>query len=187
MIVGPIAILVASAILQVAGVFTSVQSSVQLTACLPVNSFLQVCPNNPSILQIAVNYLFGPLIPGAGQVLISPLADAASVGFLLAFIALLPMASFDGGHVCGTLWGAGKARVATYLSVVLLLVLDTNELLYWGVAIVVLLIGGRPLKLSFMDEVSAVSRKRVLIYLLLLVIAFLAIPIPHDIATLPLT
>jgi hypothetical protein len=96
------------------------------------------------------------------------------------------MAAFDGGHISSTLWGPGRARVATYLSVILLLVLDTNELSYWGVAIAVLLIGGRPLKLTFMDEVSGVSRMRVIIYLALLAVAFLTIPIPHDIATLPL-
>jgi membrane-associated protease RseP (regulator of RpoE activity) len=188
MILGPVALLAASVILQVIGDVTSVQSSVVLTTCQSVNSFVQVCPGNPSVIQLGIDYLLGPLIPGvtAGHGLVSPLGDGAAVGFLLAFVSILPMATFDGGQISNVLWSAGRARVATYLSVVLLLALDTNELLYWGVAIAVLLVGGRPLKLSFMDEVSKVSRKRLLIYLGLLLVAVLAVPIPHDIATIPL-
>ena len=118
--------------------------------------------------------------------MVSPIGDGATVGFLLVFVAMLPMASFDGGQVSSALWSVGRARIATYLSVLVLLALDTNELAYWGVAIAVLLVGGRPLKLSFMDDISRVSRKKLFIYLGLLLVAFLAVPIPHDIATIPL-
>jgi membrane-associated protease RseP (regulator of RpoE activity) len=189
MIVGPLALLAISTVLQVIGSLTAVQSSVVLTACQSVNAFVQVCPANPSVIQLGLGYVLGPLLPavGAGHVLVSPLGDGATVGFLLVFLALLPMASFDGGQISGVLWGTSKARVATYLSVVVLLALDTNELAYWGVAIAVLLVGGRPLKLSFMDDISTVSKRRLLIYLGLLFLAFLLIPIPHDIATIPLT
>ena len=188
MIVGPLAVLAASVVLQIIGDVTAVQSSIQLTSCLTVNSVVQVCPGNPNIIQLALGYLLGPLMPNlaTGYGLVSPLSDGATVGFLLVFIAMLPMASFDGGQISSVLWSPGKARVATYLSVALLLALDTNELLYWGVAIVVLLVGGRPLKLSFKDDISGVSRNRLFIYLGLLLVAFLAVPIPHDIATIPL-
>ena len=188
MIVGPLALLAVSIVLQVLGDLTAVQSSVVLTSCQSVNSFVQVCPANPSVIQLGLDYLLSPLLPAvaAGHGLVSPLGDGATVGLLLVFVAMLPMASFDGGQISNALWSTGRARVATYLSVVALLVLDTNELLYWGVAIAVLLVGGRPLKISFMDDISKVSRRRVYIYLGLLLIAFLAVPIPHDIATIPL-
>jgi membrane-associated protease RseP (regulator of RpoE activity) len=189
MIIGPLTILAVSVVLQIVGDVAAVQSSIQLTSCITVNSLLQVCPGNPSLIQLALSYPLGSLMPtlAAGHGLVSPLGDGATVGFLLAFVAILPMASFDGGQISSVLWGTGKARVATYLSVLVLLVLDTNELSYWGVAIAVLLVGGRPLKVSFMDDISGVSRKRLFIYLGLLVVAFLALPIPHDIATIPLT
>jgi hypothetical protein len=188
MIVGPLFVLAAAVVLEIAGDFTAVASSAQLTSCQTVNSFVSVCPVNPSVIQLGIDYLLGPVVPALSSpnTLISPLGDAATVGFLLFFVAVLPMASFDGGHLANTLWSSGRARVATYLSVALLLALDTNELAYWGVAIVVLLVGGRPLRLSFKDEISKVSRTKLLIYLAVLLIAFLAIPIPQDIATVPL-
>lgn len=188
MIVGPLVALAAAVVLQIAGDITAVQTSVQLTSCQSVNSLVSVCPLNPSVIQIGINYLLGPFVPALSSPnsLVSPLGDAAAVGFVIFFVALLPMASFDGGHIANTLWRTGKARVATYLSVILLLALDTNQLLYWGVAIAVLLVGGRPLKLSFKDEISSVSRTKLLIYLAVLLVAFLAIPIPQDIATIPL-
>ena len=188
MIVGPLAVLGVAIVLQVLGNLTAVQSSVALTSCQSVNSFVQICPANPSVIQLGLDYLLSPLLPAvaAGHGLVSPLGDGATVGLLLVFVAMLPMASFDGGQISSVLWSSGRARVATYLSVVLLLVLDTNELLYWGVAIVVLLVGGRPMKISFMDDISRVSRRRVYVYLVLLLVAFLAVPIPHDIATIPL-
>ena len=188
MIAGPLALLAVSIVLQFVGDLTAVQSTSVLTSCLSVNPYVQVCPANPSVLQLGIAYLLGPLTPAvaAGHGLVSPLGDGATVGFLLAFIAILPMASFDGGQISNALWGAGRARVATYICVVVLLALDTNELLYWGVAIAVLLVGGRPLKLSFMDDASRASRRKLYVYLGLLVVAFLVVPIPHDIATIPL-
>jgi hypothetical protein len=188
MIVGPLAVLAASIVLQVIGDLTAVQSSVVLTTCQSVNSLVQVCPSNPSVIQLGLGYLLGPLLPAvaAGHGLVSPIGDGATVGFLLVFVAMLPMASFDGGQVSSVLWSVGRARIATYLSVLVLLALDTNELAYWGVAIAVLLVGGRPLRLSFMDDISRVSRKKLFIYLGLLLVAFLAVPIPHDIVAIPL-
>ena len=189
MILGPLAALAVAVVLQIAGDLTAVQSAVQLTSCQSVNSLVQVCPINPSVIQLGIDYLLSPFTPAVavGHGLVSPLGDAATVGFMLYFVAVLPMASFDGGHLASVMWGTGRARLLTYLSVAVLLALDTNQgLFYWGVAIAVLLVGGRPLKLSFRDGLSGVSRGKPYVYLVLLLLAFLSVPIPHDIATIPL-
>lgn len=188
MLVGPVAAFSAAVLLQFAGDITAVQTSAQLSTCLTIYGLFQACPINPSMIQLAIAFALGPFVPSlsSGHSVVSPIGDGATVGLVLVFVALLPMSSFDGGHVSNLIWGPRGARVATYLCVLVLLALDATQTLYWGVAIAVLLIGGRPLSLSFQDDVSEVSAWRRSMYLGLLLAAFLVIPIPHDIATVPL-
>jgi hypothetical protein len=108
------------------------------------------------------------------------------VGFILAFIGLLPMTIYDGGLLSCIAWGERAARVTTYLSVLLLLLIDMNYATYWAVAIVALLLAGRPVRLKLLDEVSALSSSRRWVFIGSLVLAFLCLPVPHSLATFPL-
>ncbi len=185
MVVGPLLILAASIALEVAKGLATYSSTVQLTSCQSVNSIVSVCPLNPSVLQAVIDRMVGGLFPASqGSLLLSPIGDAATVGFLLFFVSALPMASFDGGHLSTVAWGSTAARGATYLSVLALIVLDTP--FYWGIAIVGLLLAGRSVRMQFLDEVSGVSRNKRLLYLLLIVIAFMCVPLPQNLATVPL-
>ena len=185
MLVGPFVTLAAAVVLEVAKGIAAYASSVQLLACTAVNSFVTVCPLNPSILQAGLDRALALVAPSASAgTLLSPVGDAATVAFLLVFVGVLPMAAFDGGHLSSAAWGSRGARAATYLSVLVLIVLDTP--FYWGVAIVVLLLAGRPVQVQVLDEVSALSKNRRLIYLVAIVIAFMCVPIPQNLATVPL-
>ena len=186
MVVGPLTMLLAAVVLEACRGLTSYVSSVQLTSCQAVNSVVSVCPINPSVLQAAEDWL-GGLLPHAssqGSLVLSPVGDAAAVGFLLAFVSIMPMASFDGGHLASTVWGTRGARAATYLCVLLLIVFDTP--FYWGIAIVVLLLAGRPFQVQLLDEVSGLSKNKRLIYLLMIALALMCVPVPQNLATLPL-
>jgi hypothetical protein len=184
-IAGPLAIFVLAVALYIVGVLSSVPSTVAFQNTQLVNTTVSI---NPNAVQTGLDYLLSPFVHGApaGYVQVSPIADGASFGFILVFICLLPMALFDGGILVSASWGDRTARVATYLSVLLLLVLDMSYATYWAVAIVALLLAGRPVRLRLLDEVSKLSTKRQWVFIGAIVLAFLCLPVPHSIATFPL-
>lgn len=179
-VAGPLAILVISVLLYAVGDLTAVQSSIPFVGSSAVNNTVTI---NPNLIQVSLQSLL-PRTAAPGYLLMSPLADGATVGFILAFMAFLPMATYDGGLLSNIAWGARSSKVASYLSVLVLLVFDTPN--YWALAVVVLLIAGRPFQLKLSDEISPLSRRRRWVFLLTLVIAFLCLPIPQNLATFPL-
>jgi membrane-associated protease RseP (regulator of RpoE activity) len=186
MLVGPLLALLVAILCYVLGDLTSVQSSVPVSFGQIANTSISLRQINANLLQTAVDSVIGPYLPKAaqGHVMLSPLGDGATVGFLLTFIGFLPMASFDGGYLSTLAWGKRAARAATYLSVLALIVLDTPN--YWALAIAVLVIAGRPVQLQLLDEVSDLAPARRWLYLGALLLALLSLPIPQNIATLSL-
>ena len=184
-VAGPLAMLVVAIVMSAVGNLTSVPSPVLYQW---VHSSNSTYVTNPSAIEASLAAALGPFLPkvGAGALLASPVADAASVGFILIFICLLPMAIFDGGYLITIAWGGRAARAGTYLSVLFLLMVDVDFAIYWAIAIVALLLAGRPAKVRLLDEVSPLSAARRWIYVATLVVAFLALPVPHSIATFPL-
>ena len=184
-IVGPLAMLALAIVMSALGDLTSVQSPVLYQWVHSANS---TYVSYPSAIEAGVSALLGPWLPSApsGTLLASPVADAASVGFILVFIGLLPMAIYDGGFLVTAAWGERAARATTYLSVLLLILVDAGFWIYWAVAIVALLLAGRPARLRLRDEVSGLSRSRQWVFVGALVLAFLCAPVPHSLALVPL-
>lgn len=182
-LLGPLALLVLAALIYALGDLTAFRSTVSLTASHLANSTVSI---NPSAIQFGIDRIFGGAVPSAppGYLILSPLGDAATVGFILVFLGLLPLASFTGGQLSTAVLGPRWSRLATYLSVVLLLVVDTPN--YWSVAIIVLVLAGRPTQLRVMDEVSRISSGRRWVYAGVVLLALLSLPIPHDIANFAL-
>lgn len=186
MIAGPLAALLATVILYGCAEFTSLQSAIPLAGNTVVTPYLALGVSNPSILQYALDLMFSPFTANVapGFLKLSPLLDGASAGFLLSFVSLLPMSSFDGGFVSLAAWGGRASRAATYLSVLVLITFDTPN--YWIIAIIVLLLAGRPVNVRLMDEVTDSSRNRKILAVVMVIVAFLCVPIPQNIATIPL-
>ena len=184
-IAGPLAVLALAILLSAVGDVTSVQSPVLYQW---VHSSNSTFVSNPSAVEISLGAILGPFLPGAvaGSLPVSPIADSASVGFILVFLGLLPMAIYDGGFLVTAAFGERAARVATYLSVLFLLMIDINSATYWAVAIVALLLAGRPAKLRLLDGVSALSTSRRWVFVGTLAVALLCLPLPHSLATFPL-
>jgi len=185
MLAGPLMGLAVSLALYVLGALFAVQSAVPLQSCQQINGTLTLCP---SVIQMGLDAVVGPLLPHAalGYSVLSPLADGAIVGLILTFVGLLPMASLDGGHLSNLVWGPGASRIATYLSVVLLISVDPPA--YWALAFVVLLLMSlnRDSEVQLLDEVSSISNNRRWLYLGALVLALLCMPLPQTIAGFPL-
>jgi len=183
---GPLLSLAVALALYVLGALLAVQSAVSLQSCQQVNGTATLCP---SVVQMGLDVVVRPLLPNIapGYSALSPLVDGATVGLVLTFVSLLPMATFDGGYLSGLAWGPGKSRIASYLCVLLLVAVDLPT--YWALAVVVILLMNisRSSELQLLDEVSPVSNTRKWIYLAALAIALLCVPLPHTIAGYPLS
>lgn len=184
-VAGPLAMLAVAVALSLVGDLTSIQSTLLYQwVNTPGSTFVY----NPSAVETWLATALGPYLPHAasGTLLASPIADAASVGFILVFVGLLPMVFFDGGYLVTLAWGEKAARVATYLSAALLLLVDLDSAIYWPIAVVVVLLAGRPMKLKLLDGVSSLSPSRQWFFIGVLILAFLCLPVPHTLATIKL-
>jgi hypothetical protein len=183
-IAGPLAMLGLAIVLYIIGDITATQSAALVPGSQLANSTVSI---NSNIIQTGIDSVLRPLLPAAapGNVWVSPIADGATVGFILVFIGLLPLAFYDGGFLSSLVLREGPARLASYLSVLALLVLDTPT--YWALAVVVLLLAGRPFQLRLRDEVSGLSATRKWVFVGAVVLAFLCLPFPHNLGTLPLS
>ncbi len=180
---GPLAILALAIVFYIIGDFTAMKAAA-LTPESPIYNTTKSI--NPNLIQLGIDWILSPALPNApqGYVWVSPIADGATVGFVLVFFGLLPMSFYDGGFLSSSALREGRARLVSYLSVLALLVLETPT--YWAMAIIVLLLVGRPFQLRLRDEVSGLSSSRKWILVGSVVLAFLCVPLPHNIGTLPL-
>ncbi|MBI3840665.1 MAG: hypothetical protein HY297_01710 [Thaumarchaeota archaeon] len=178
---GPLVCLAAAVVLYAVGDITSTQSGIGLEQ----SQFLVF---NPSVIQWILDFALAPLVGGLpGLLRVSPIADGATVGFLVAFIGLIPLVSFDGGYLASLAWGKRAARIAGYLTIFLLFVIDiSHSQSYFAISVLALLLAGRPAPVLVLDEVSDVSRRRRVFYLGAILLAAMSLPIPMDFASIPL-
>jgi len=186
---GPIVAIVLCILFYAIGVITAATVSMaQVQSVLTALPNIQLTTPNPSIMESLIvsflNLIGGGPPTASGSQLISPIAAAADTGLILSFFNLLPATQLDGGQLCESILGYRGLRITTYLSIVALLVLDTPN--YWIMAVIVLVIAGRPARLSTLDEVSEVSRAKKVLFAAALLLALASVPIPQNIATLQL-
>lgn len=185
-IAGPLAAFVVTVVLYFVSGFAAVQSSLPLAGNQVVNAYVSVSQVNPSVVQMAIDSALSGFTPAVAQgyFRLSPVNDAAAIGFLLTFLNLLPMTFFDGGYMAASVFGSRGVRLATYLSVLGLVTLDTPT--YWVPAIIVLLIASRQPRGLVLDEVSGARPSKRLVLLLAFLLALLCLPLPQNFATFPL-
>ncbi len=185
-IAGPIAAFVITIVLYVLSAFTSVQSSAPVTAGQAINAYLSVGQVNPGVLQTAIDSALSPFLQqvAPGYVRLSPVSDAAAIGFRLTFLTLLPLSFFDGGYLAAAVLGERGARAATYLGILALVAIDTPA--YWAPALLILLLASRQQRPQLLDEVSRPSRSKRALLVLAILLAFLCLPIPQNLLTFPL-
>lgn len=182
-VAGPLAMLGLAVLLYAIGDLTAVQSAVPFAQTNLANTTVTV---NPGLLQQSIYALVSPFTHhvAPGYVAVSPIADAATVGFIVVSFCSLPLAFYDGGLLAAVALSQRAARAAAYLSVLALLAIDTPT--YWGVALLGLVLVGRPYHPRLLDEVSGLSKSRRWLLLAVVVIAFLCLPIPQNLGTIPL-
>jgi len=185
-IAGPLVAFGVALVLYALSVFVSVQSSQPLSGNQALNAYFSVGLGSPSVLQAAIDSVLSPFTAqvAPGFFRLSPINDAAAVGFALTFIALLPMSLFDGGYLASTVLGETGVRTATFLSVLALIVIDTPT--YWAPALFTLLVAGRQQRIQLLDEVSRPARSKRIVFVLAIALALLCLPIPRNLATFSL-
>lgn len=177
-IAGPLAGIVASTIFFIAGQFFSSVIQFPQSTTLPGCESVPVAQINPNTVQLLLSLIFQSRSLPSGFVQVSPLTDVSVVGFLLAFISLLPCSVLDGGVLARATLGHTKASILGFASVILLLALDSPS--YWLIAIALSFVLNRGFEKGFRDEVSELSRKRKLFFAMSVVLALFCVPIPQN-------
>ena len=113
---------------------------------------------------------------GAGEVLMTPLLFAAWIGFFLTFLNLMPAGQLDGGHMIRAMFGRKILRVFTYISAGVLLLMNI-----WIGAVFVLMMSGKNSGVSIMDDITPLTKKRKISYVIVMGLMILCAPIPDTI------
>lgn len=134
-----------------------------------------------SLLFKLLSYLIVGTIPEGYDIMLSPIAFAGWVGFLVTSLNLMPMGQLDGGHIAYALFGRGQ-RIVSRVFVGALIVMGIAFYLGWLVwAALVLLIGVDHPPVA--DNDGGLDRRRTAIgwvCLLLFVITFIPVPVRID-------
>lgn len=161
---GPIAGLAVTFLVAIGGALTSVSlSSQEMSRRIgdgTVRELLQT--------DIFTNYLLGLTVPqGEGMgILLSPLSFAASLGFLVTFLNLLPAWQLDGGHVARAAVSSEVHRALTWATIIVMILLGFGLM-----ALLVLFMSFRAPAMQPLDDVSRLSRGRRVAFVFVLVLA----------------
>jgi len=169
---GPIFGFIAACVVSVFGVLSSVTMSLdQFYASFGQEQVLFV--NVPLIMNLMM-MAFGKVpLSQPTVVILSPLAYAAWFGFLITFLNTLPAWQLDGGHMARSVLPEKWHRIATILSALIMALLG-----FILMALLVLFFSYGQREIKPLDDVSAISKSRKLIYALVIAIIVLCAPIP---------
>ncbi|MCP8319855.1 MAG: site-2 protease family protein [archaeon] len=158
---GPIAGLIVTLIVAIPGALTSMPS---------MNLEAQILPLDTSLLMTAIFTLTGRI---QEEIILSPLGFAAWLGFIITFLNLLPAWQLDGGHIARAVLGREKHRIATTISIIVLILLG-----YWLMALLLLVLSMRRMEMKPLDDVTPISKGRKYIFILVIFLAILLAPMP---------
>ncbi len=156
---GPLAGLVVTLIVGVAGAFT--------TVIVPANIVEQAGFKDVTVDMFTAYTISLFKQPPEGMVVtLSPLNFAATLGFLITFLNLMPAWQLDGGHIAGAILSKKQHKYATYLSIAILFLLG-----FTFMAVLVLIMSMRNPEATPLDDVSELSASRKLIFVGVIILA----------------
>lgn len=172
---GPLAGLTATLIVTAFGALTSRLIPASDAARLIAEG--QLTSLTPSLLMTGIFALVGRFQEGMVPIL-SPIAFAAWLGFLIHFLNLLPAWQLDGGHMATAALERKVRRIATFASALVLLSLG-----FFIMAFLIVAFSMRTIEIKPQDDISPLSRKRKVIFIVVLVLAVLSAPIPSSLTS----
>lgn len=169
---GPIAGLIIAMVVTAYGAYVSPIVPVSEAQTLFSKSdFFEV---HPSILMSGIITLTGRTTEGM-EMLMSPVLYAAWLGFLITFLNLLPAWQLDGGHIARATLGRKWHKITTYIGVAILFGLG-----YWFMALYVLLFSMRTFDVRPLDDISPLSKRRKLVFVIAMALAVVTAPHPFS-------
>lgn len=169
---GPIAGLIVAIIITAFGAYISpIVPTSEAQALFTKSDLVQV---HPGILMSGIITLTGRTTEGM-EMLMSPVLYAAWLGFLITFLNLLPAWQLDGGHIARATLGRKWHKITTYVGVVILFGLG-----YWFMAIYVLSFSMRNFDVRPLDDISPLSKRRKMIFVIAMGLAVVTAPHPFS-------
>ncbi len=169
-VAGPIAGLVVTIVVSYYGALLSPLMDEMQANTLLRNA--QLIPLQPSALMMLTFEVSGKAVPGTVPIL-SPVAYAAWIGFLITFLNLLPAWQLDGGHIARATLGYKWQKRLTLVSIVILAALG-----YIFMALFIMLMSTRTQDVRPLDDVSPLSKGRKVVFVIVMVLTVLSAPIP---------
>lgn len=128
-----------------------------------------------SLLMQLITNLISPQIPQGYDLYMHPVALAGWVGLVITMLNLIPVGSFDGGHISRSIF---PGKIHQYISIAGILI--TLYLWYpMGILMTFLFIIARKHP-GALDNVSEISKKRKIIAIFMIIIFILCLaPMPH--------
>lgn len=169
---GPIAGLIIAIIVSTYGAYISPMVPVeQAQSLFSKSDMIQV---HPSIIMSGTIALAGKTVEGM-ELIMSPILYAAWLGFLITFLNLLPAWQLDGGHIARATLGRKWHKITTYIGIAVLFGLG-----YWFMAVFVLSFSMRNFDARPLDDISPLSKRRKLVFVIAMALAVLTAPHPFS-------
>jgi membrane-associated protease RseP (regulator of RpoE activity) len=170
---GPVAGLIITMIVSIYG--SSISSLIPAGEFHRLHDENRLLTFNTSLIMVSTLYLMGKMAKDMVLVM-SPVLFTAWIGFALTSINLTPAWQLDGGHLARAALGRHKHRIVTYIGVGYLFVIG-----FWPMAILVLVLSFRIGENPPLDDVSPLSQRRKLLFLVAIGLAIVTAPIPTSI------
>jgi Zn-dependent protease len=160
---GPLAGLAVAILVAIGGALTTVSLTAEEIAKKTAAGALKEIPH----IDIFSNFILGIFAKQTdGSILVlSPLTFAASLGFLVTFLNLMPAWQLDGGHVARAVLNEREHRYFTYASAVVMFVLG-----FWLMALLVIFMSARAPEMKPLDDVSELSKSRKAFFVIVLIL-----------------
>jgi Zn-dependent protease len=169
---GPIAGLIIAIIVSTYGAYISPMVPVeQAQSLFSKSDMIQV---HPSIIMSGTIALAGKTVEGM-ELIMSPVLYAAWLGFLITFLNLLPAWQLDGGHIARATLGRKWHKITTYIGIAVLFGLG-----YWFMAVFVLSFSMRNFDARPLDDISPLSKRRKIVFVIAMALAVLTAPHPFS-------
>ncbi len=164
---GPMAGFIVALIVSIIGAFLSVPLTADQLASLAPAGETGELPT-PLLFDILIMLLIN--VPENGTVLMHPIFFAGWVGMLVTGLNLFPIGQLDGGHVARSVLGAKYHKLLGYAAFAIMLIIG-----YWLMAFFVAIFvrSDHP---GALDDVSEVSKGRIALFILALIILIITIP-----------
>ncbi|MDQ4050857.1 MAG: site-2 protease family protein [Thermoproteota archaeon] len=172
-VAGPIAGLIITIIVSIYG--SSISTLIPVEEYQRLSEENRLFSFNTGLLMIATLHMTDKVVDNTVLVM-SPLLFAAWIGFALTSINLIPAWQLDGGHLARAMFGERWHRIITYAGIGALFIMG-----FWPMAILVLILSLRVPSNAPLDDVTALSPRRKLLFFITLGIAIVTAPIPNSI------